>query len=78
MDEVGIDEATGKVRIQVDPKYYRPTEVVSLTALHNLWLIIFTILHNLFKLTLWGLLILEVLLLSRIFYKEMQLRFIKL
>jgi len=29
VDEIGIDEATGKVRIQVDPKYYRPTEVVS-------------------------------------------------
>ena len=29
MDEVGIDKATGTVRIQVDPKYYRPTEVVS-------------------------------------------------
>jgi len=28
VDEVGIEEETGKVRIQVDPKYYRPTEVV--------------------------------------------------
>ena len=29
MDEVGVDEGTGKVRVLVDPKYYRPTEVVS-------------------------------------------------
>ena len=34
MDEVGIDEA-GKLRIQVDAKYYRPTEVVSLIGLHQ-------------------------------------------
>ncbi|XP_065915246.1 GDP-mannose 4,6 dehydratase-like [Dysidea avara] len=27
VDEVGIEEGTSKVRIQVDPKYYRPTEV---------------------------------------------------
>jgi len=26
--EVGKDKATGVVRITVDPKYYRPTEVV--------------------------------------------------
>lgn len=35
VDEVGIDEATGKVRIQVDPKYYRPTEVVSLFSISH-------------------------------------------
>ena len=28
-DEKGIDTTTGKVRVEVDPKYYRPTEVVS-------------------------------------------------
>ena len=27
--EVGRDKATGKIRVEVDPKYYRPTEVVS-------------------------------------------------
>jgi GDPmannose 4,6-dehydratase len=27
VDEKGIDEATGKVLIEVDPKYFRPTEV---------------------------------------------------
>ena len=27
--EKGMDKATGKVRVEVDPKYYRPTEVVS-------------------------------------------------
>ena len=27
MDEVGIDEASGKVLIRVDPRYFRPTEV---------------------------------------------------
>ena len=32
MDEVGIEEGTGKIRIQVDSKYYRPTEVVSLNC----------------------------------------------
>lgn len=26
----GLDKATGTVRVKVDPKYYRPTEVVSL------------------------------------------------
>ena len=29
-EEKGVDKATGKVRVEVDPKYYRPTEVVSL------------------------------------------------
>ena len=29
MNEVGKDKATGIVRVQVNPKYYRPTEVVS-------------------------------------------------
>jgi GDPmannose 4,6-dehydratase len=31
-DEVGIDAATGAVRIRVDPKYFRPTEVDLLVA----------------------------------------------
>jgi hypothetical protein len=26
-EEIGIDKATGTVRVRVDPKYYRPTEV---------------------------------------------------
>ncbi len=26
-EEIGIDAATGTVRVRVDPKYYRPTEV---------------------------------------------------
>jgi GDPmannose 4,6-dehydratase len=29
-DEVGVDVATGKVRVSVDPRYYRPTEVETL------------------------------------------------
>jgi len=29
--EVGKDKATGVVRVRVNPKYYRPTEVVSIT-----------------------------------------------
>lgn len=29
VDEVGKDKATGIVRVKVNPKYYRPTEVVS-------------------------------------------------
>ena len=33
-EEKGIDKAMGKVRVEVDPKYYRPTEVVSL-AIHD-------------------------------------------
>lgn len=44
MDEVGVDEGTGKVRVQVDPKYYRPTEVVSSLS------ILYT---STFRLTLW-------------------------
>ena len=27
--EVGLDKETGEVRVTVDPKYYRPSEVVS-------------------------------------------------
>ncbi|MCH9705658.1 MAG: GDP-mannose 4,6-dehydratase [Proteobacteria bacterium] len=30
IDEVGIDDANGKVRIKIDPRYFRPTEVDSL------------------------------------------------
>jgi GDPmannose 4,6-dehydratase len=29
VDEVGKEKATGIVRVKVNPKYYRPTEVVS-------------------------------------------------
>ena len=28
-EEKGIEKSTGTVRVEVDPKYYRPTEVVS-------------------------------------------------
>ena len=27
VDEVGVDAATGKVVVEIDPRYYRPTEV---------------------------------------------------
>ena len=27
VDEVGVDAATGTVRVQIDPRYFRPTEV---------------------------------------------------
>ena len=30
VDELGIDEHTGKVLVQVDPRYFRPTEVDTL------------------------------------------------
>jgi GDPmannose 4,6-dehydratase len=30
VDEKGIDKATGKVLVEVDPKYFRPTEVEQL------------------------------------------------
>ena len=30
IDEVGIDEATGRTVVAVDPRYYRPTEVETL------------------------------------------------
>ena len=29
VDEVGKEEGTGIIRVRVNPKYYRPTEVVS-------------------------------------------------
>ena len=32
LDEVGIDESSGKVRVRVDPRYFRPTEVDLLTG----------------------------------------------
>ncbi len=34
-EEKGLDKATGKVRIEVDPKYYRPTEVVSSSLVNS-------------------------------------------
>ena len=30
LTEVGKEEGTGVIRVRVNPKYYRPTEVVSL------------------------------------------------
>lgn len=30
LDEVGIEKATGKVRVRIDPRYFRPTEVDTL------------------------------------------------
>jgi GDPmannose 4,6-dehydratase len=27
VDEVGVEKATGKVRLRIDPRYFRPTEV---------------------------------------------------
>ena len=30
MDEKGIDEATGRVLVEVSPDFYRPTDVVNL------------------------------------------------
>jgi GDPmannose 4,6-dehydratase len=27
VDEVGVDRATGRVLVEIDPRYYRPTEV---------------------------------------------------
>jgi GDPmannose 4,6-dehydratase len=27
VEEVGFDRATGTVRVRIDPRYYRPTEV---------------------------------------------------
>ena len=36
MNEVGKDKATGVVRVRVNPKYYRPTEVVRVTPLCSL------------------------------------------
>lgn len=38
MEEVGRDAKTGHIRVRVDPKFYRPTEVVSSSlkfSLHN-------------------------------------------
>ena len=29
VEEIGKDKATGVVRVRVDPRFYRPTEVVS-------------------------------------------------
>ena len=31
--EIGKDKATGKIRVKINPAYYRPTEVVSSTRL---------------------------------------------
>lgn len=33
VNEVGKDKNTGEVRVKVNPKFYRPTEVVRVTSL---------------------------------------------
>jgi len=33
--EIGVDDKTGIVRVKVNPKYYRPTEVVSTSLILN-------------------------------------------
>ena len=33
VNEIGRDKATGEMRVKVNPKYYRPTEVVSIARL---------------------------------------------
>jgi GDPmannose 4,6-dehydratase len=35
VDELGTDKATGKVRVKIDPKYFRPTEVEQLLGDHS-------------------------------------------
>ena len=32
MSEIGRDKATGVIRVRVNAKYYRPTEVVSVAS----------------------------------------------
>lgn len=34
-EEVGIEKETGIVRVKINPKYFRPTEVVSRTNISN-------------------------------------------
>jgi GDPmannose 4,6-dehydratase len=36
VDEVGKEKETGIVRVKIDPKYFRPTEVVRITFANNL------------------------------------------
>ena len=36
VNEKGVEVATGKVRVQIDPKFYRPTEVVRYMVFHVL------------------------------------------
>lgn len=35
MNEIGKDKATGAIRVRVNPKFYRPTEVVSAAFFAN-------------------------------------------
>lgn len=39
-DEVGIEVETGKVRVKINKKYYRPTEVVSALLMNKEFLIL--------------------------------------
>ena len=39
VEEVGKDAATGKIRVSVNPKYFRPTEVVSQKT-KSIWMIV--------------------------------------
>lgn len=39
VDEVGKENATGVVRVKVNPKYFRPTEVVSLFLIYRHYLL---------------------------------------
>ena len=38
VDEIGRDKATGVVRVRVDPRFYRPTEVVNTCTINSLLL----------------------------------------
>ena len=41
VDEVGKEKDTGTVRIKVNPKYYRPAEVVSISMTLCIFLIVY-------------------------------------
>ena len=41
VDEVGKEKDTGTVRIKVNPKYYRPAEVVSISMTLYIFLIVY-------------------------------------
>ena len=43
VNEVGKDKATGRVRVRINPKYYRPTEVVRVPATCTCLSLIFTV-----------------------------------
>lgn len=52
VDEVGKEKDTGKIRVKVNQKYFRPTEVVSIKYIIIILLLLVNIAYNIFNYSL--------------------------